>query len=62
METKKEVSPVDDYVKRMVVTDTLFLMRRSLQKQQEMEIGDNYFSYKKILDIESEEIKEMNIM
>jgi uncharacterized circularly permuted ATP-grasp superfamily protein len=36
METKKDVSPVDEYVKRIVMTDTLFLVKRSLQKQQEM--------------------------
>lgn len=44
------------------MTDTLFLVRRSLNKQKEMEIGDNYYSWKKILDIESEDIKEMNMI
>lgn len=62
MENKKEVSPVDEYVKRLVMTDTLFLVRRSLQKQQEMAVGDNFYSFKKILDIESEELKEMNLI
>ena len=30
MEVKKEVSPVDEYVKKIVMTDTLFIVRRSL--------------------------------
>jgi hypothetical protein len=44
---------VDEYVKRIVVEDTLYLVRRSIDKQKDMEIGDMYYSYKKILDIES---------
>jgi hypothetical protein len=27
-----------------------------------MEIGDNYYSYKKILDVNSEDLQEMNII
>ena len=34
METKKDISPIDEYVKRIVMTDSLFLVKRSLQKQQ----------------------------
>lgn len=35
-EAKKELSPVDEYVKKIVVEDTLFLVRRKIEKQQEM--------------------------
>ena len=37
----------------MVVEDALYLARRSIQKQREMAIGDYYYSFKKILDVES---------
>lgn len=56
------MSPVDEYVKKIVVEDSMFLVRRSIEKQREMAIGDNYYSFKKILDVESEEIKQMNII
>jgi hypothetical protein len=45
------VSPVDEYVKRMVIEDAMYLVRRSHQKQKDMSIGENYYSYKKILDL-----------
>lgn len=61
-EVKKELSPVDEYVKRTVVEDTLFLMRRSIDKLREMELGSSFYSYKKIMDVESEEIREMNVI
>lgn len=53
---------MDEYVKKIVMEDALFLVRRSLQKQKDMQIGDMYYSYKKILDLESEQIKEMNMI
>ena len=40
----------------------MYLVTKSIQKQKEIEIGDNYFSYKKILDAESEDIQDMNII
>jgi hypothetical protein len=44
------------------VEDTLYLVRRSLEKQRDMAVGDHYYSWKKVLDVESEDIKEMNII
>ena len=61
-ETKKENSPVDEYVKRIVVEDTIYLVSRGIQKQKEMEIGENYYSYKKILDAESEDMISMGLI
>jgi hypothetical protein len=37
-----------------VVEDTMYLVRRSIEKQREMEVGDMYYSFKKILDLDSE--------
>ena len=51
------MSPVDEYVKRIVVEDAIFLACRSLQKQKNMEMGSHFYSFKKILDAESDEIK-----
>jgi hypothetical protein len=39
------------------VEDTLYLVRRSLEKQRDMALGDHYYSWKKVLDVESEDIK-----
>ncbi len=50
-EVKKEVSPVDEYVKKIVMEDAFFLVRKSIEKQREMPVGDMYYSYKKILDV-----------
>jgi hypothetical protein len=60
--TKISISPVDLYVKRIVVEDAIFLSCLSLEKQKNMGIGENYYSFKKVLDSESEEIQEMNIV
>lgn len=35
---------------------------RSLQKLKDMEMGSHYYSYKKILDAESDDITNMNII
>ena len=59
---KKELSPVDQYVKRIVVEDTLYLMSKSLEKLKEIELDTHYFSYKKILENESEDIQEMKLI
>jgi len=56
------LSPVDEYVKTIAVEDALFLVRRSKEKQKAMEVGEHYYSYQKILDLESEDIKEMNVI
>jgi hypothetical protein len=56
------LSPVDEYVKRIVVEDAIFLACRSLEKQKNMEIGSHFYSFKKILDAESDELKDMNII
>ena len=61
-ETKKEFSPVDEYVKRIVMEDSIYLTMRSIEKQKAMAIGEHYYSYMKILDTHSEEIKSMNII
>ena len=50
-----------EYVKTIAVEDALFLVRRSKEKQKAMEVGEHYYSYQKILDLESEDIKEMNV-
>ena len=42
---------MDEYVKRMVIEDAMYLVRRSHERQKEMAIGENYYSYKKILDV-----------
>lgn len=42
--------------------DAIFLAKKGVEKQNEMEVEENYYSYKKILDAESEDMKGMNIM
>ena len=46
----------------MVMEDAIFLAKKGVEKQNEMEVEENYYSYKKILDAESEDMKGMNIM
>lgn len=36
---KSEFNPVDDYIKRIVLEDSIFLALRSLEKQEDMEVG-----------------------
>lgn len=50
IEVKKELSPVDEYVKRIVVEDSIFMACRSMEKQKAMGIGEHFYSYQKILD------------
>ena len=47
---KKEISPVDEYVKRIVMEDSIYVGMRSLKKQKSMEIDSCFYSYRKILD------------
>ncbi|MBS1890054.1 MAG: hypothetical protein JST59_02075 [Actinobacteria bacterium] len=60
-ETITEVSEIDRYVKRMVIEDAIFLMRKPPASLQAMEEGEQYFSYKKILNADNEHLADMNI-
>lgn len=40
----------------------MYLVNRKLDKLKEMEIGENFYSYKKILDMQSDDLKDMNII
>lgn len=40
----------------------MFLVKKSVSKLKEMEVGGNFYSFKKILDVESEDLIQMNII
>ena len=54
-----EISPVDFYVKEKVVEDSLLIMNKSKKKQQEIEAGNYFNTYKCLIDGSIQEIEEI---